>query len=133
MKRTYGINFYQIRSVFGDHTITCELCLEGLTLGRFEGFRQVSKNCRTRCEYCDRLHAGEYDLPTDGWSSPLPDSAPGAYYVTAIDDAGRVAKVAGPFPRHALAVAAVEPTRAACTDPRAAWYAWGTCRTEGGK
>lgn len=59
-----------------------------------------------------------------------PDSKPGAYYVTVVDG-GRVARLAGPFmDDHAAALAMVDPVRrkAEELDPRAHWYAFGTCR-----
>lgn len=59
-----------------------------------------------------------------------PDTKPGAYYVSAVDG-GRYALLLGPFANdHAAALAMVEPVRAkACElNPRAHWYAFGTCR-----
>jgi hypothetical protein len=62
-----------------------------------------------------------------------PDSKPGNYYVTAIDDTKRVARLAGPFLNdHASALALVDKARdEACkVDSRAWWYAFGTCRVD---
>jgi hypothetical protein len=53
-------------------------------------------------------------------------SAPG-FYVSAVDGS-RAALVSGPFETHSEALKAVGPAREACADPRAHWYAWGTCR-----
>lgn len=64
--------------------------------------------------------------------SQTPDTKPGAYYVTAMDG-GRVARVVGPFLNdHAAALAIVDAARAKAeeVDPRAAFYAFGTCRTD---
>ena len=60
-----------------------------------------------------------------------PDPRPGFYYVSAIDD-GRSARVCGPFTTHAEALENVEPARKALedVDPRACFYAIGTCRCE---
>lgn len=60
-----------------------------------------------------------------------PDPRPGFYYVSAIDG-GRSARVCGPFPTHAEALEAVEASRQKMTDidPRAWFYAFGTCRCE---
>lgn len=61
-----------------------------------------------------------------------PDTAPGNYYVSVIDpDTGRFGLLLGPFKNdHAAALAMVDKVRAkACDlDPRAYWYAFGTCR-----
>lgn len=59
-----------------------------------------------------------------------PDSKPGAYYVTVIDGK-RVGRLLGPFiDDHAGALAMVDQVRAKAEDldPRAAFYAFGTCR-----
>ena len=61
-----------------------------------------------------------------------PDTKPGAYFVTCIDGA-RVGRLAGPFINdHAAALALVDRARAEAEriDPRAAWYAFGTCRVD---
>lgn len=60
-----------------------------------------------------------------------PDPRPGFYYVSAID-AGRSARLDGPYPTHAEALGEVERARAALVqmDPRAWFYAFGTCRSE---
>ena len=63
----------------------------------------------------------------------LPDTKPGAYFVTCVDDAGRVARLAGPYVNdHASALDAVDAAKAAAEkcDPRAVWYAYGTCRVD---
>lgn len=62
-----------------------------------------------------------------------PDSKPGMYYVTVIDGA-RVGRLLGPFENdHAGALAMVDKVRdkAQELDPRAAFYAFGTCRVPG--
>lgn len=61
-----------------------------------------------------------------------PDPRAGFYYVSVIDG-GRSARVRGPFVNdHAGALAAVDAARAEleALDPRAIWYAFGTCRSE---
>lgn len=60
----------------------------------------------------------------------IPDTTPGAYYVTAIYN-GRHALLAGPFPNdQATALALVDRARVAAekVDPRAIWYSYGTAR-----
>src|SRR5690606_6507174 len=69
---------------------------------------------------------------SDPWENrgQLPDSQPGAYYVSAVD-AGRVALLAGPYVNdHAAALAMVEAARALAIElnDRAWWYAYGTVR-----
>lgn len=64
--------------------------------------------------------------------SQEPDNKPGWYYVSMIDGA-RVARLAGPYVNdHAGALAAVETARAIAEqlDPRACWYAFGTCSAD---
>lgn len=59
-----------------------------------------------------------------------PDTKPGAYYVSVIDG-NRRALLLGPFKDdHAAALAKVDSVRkkAEELDPRAVWYAFGTCR-----
>jgi hypothetical protein len=59
-----------------------------------------------------------------------PDSKPGFYYVTAMD-AGRVARIAGPYVNdHASALADVARVKqeAERRNDRAVWWAWGTTR-----
>jgi len=61
----------------------------------------------------------------------IPDTKRGNYYVSAINDAGKVALLAGPYLNdHAAALAAVGEYKAKAmdVDPRAPWYAYGTCR-----
>lgn len=61
------------------------------------------------------------------------DSKPGMYYVTVIDGA-RVGRLLGPFKNdHAAALSMVDKVRAKAEelDPRAAFYAFGTCRIPG--
>lgn len=61
-----------------------------------------------------------------------PDTKPGYYYVSAIDGA-RSALVRGPFrDDHAGALASVDSARERmiAIDPRAHWYAFGTCRSD---
>ena len=70
----------------------------------------------------------------------VPDTKPGAFYVTALYN-GRHALLAGPFPNdHAAALELVDRARieAEKVDPRAVWYSFGTARfpssfTEPGK
>lgn len=65
-----------------------------------------------------------------------PDPRPGAYYVSVVRDGARLdyRLLLGPFAEHARALAAVDAVRleADRLDPRAVWYAFGTCRVEGG-
>ena len=56
-------------------------------------------------------------------------SKPG-FYVSAVDG-DRAALVSGPFETHQEALDAVQAVRDACSDPKAHWYAWGTCRVRG--
>jgi hypothetical protein len=58
-----------------------------------------------------------------------PDPQPGHYYVSVIDG-GRRGLIAGPWPTHAEALAAVDTVRAIACDvePRAHFYAFGTAR-----
>ena len=59
-----------------------------------------------------------------------PDTRPGEYYVTAFDGS-RYAKLLGPFTDdHQAALNHVEKVRAKAEqiDPRAVFYAFGTCR-----
>lgn len=61
-----------------------------------------------------------------------PDTAPGAYYVTA-RDGERTAFLLGPFHNdHATALAKVREVRrvAESLDPRAVWWAFGTGRLD---
>ena len=63
-------------------------------------------------------------------NSAQPDSQPGAYYVTVINGP-RVGRLAGPFINdHAAALAMVDQVRKVAEEvnPRACWYAFGTCR-----
>jgi hypothetical protein len=58
-----------------------------------------------------------------------PDTRPGSYYVSVV--AGpRYRLLAGPYDRHADAIAAVDRAAALAKeiDPGAIWYAYGTCR-----
>lgn len=119
--------FYELCGHFNERTILCESCLEGVDIGRYYGFRDLSRNIECRCDGCDRKQDGRYDTALDGWCLPMPDTAPGNYYVSAQYD-GQTVLVAGPFSHHALALAAVDAVKSACTDPRAHWYKWGTCR-----
>lgn len=61
-----------------------------------------------------------------------PDTKPGPYYVTAIDN-GRVHLMAGPFGEHAEALGLVDKAREIAYehDGRAWFMAWGTSRVEG--
>lgn len=62
----------------------------------------------------------------------LPDTKPGNYYVSVIDGP-RSALLLGPFENdHAAALAMVDKVRAKAeeVDPRASWYAFGTCRMD---
>lgn len=62
-----------------------------------------------------------------------PDPRPGFYYVSVRRPNGDYRLLRGPFVNdHAAALAAVDPARyrAYDLDPRAAWYAYGTARTE---
>lgn len=64
--------------------------------------------------------------------SQQPDTKPGAYYVTVIDGP-KVGRLVGPFINdHAAALAMVGKARAIAEkmDPRACWYAFGTCRID---
>lgn len=61
-----------------------------------------------------------------------PDPRPGYYYVSVLDGP-RSARLRGPFvDDHAGALAAVDDARRALDriDPRSAFYAFGTCRSE---
>lgn len=64
----------------------------------------------------------------------IPDVRPGSYYVSALaDERCKPVAIAGPFPAHVYALAAVESVRGMFrSDPRAAFMAWGTLRRTGG-
>ncbi len=64
--------------------------------------------------------------------SGTPDTAPGPYYVSAID-AGRTFLMAGPYTLHGAALADVDKVRDIANkhDGRAWFMAWGTVRIEG--
>jgi hypothetical protein len=65
--------------------------------------------------------------------SQAPDTKPGFYYVSVVKGSGDYRLLKGPFQNdHAGALAAVDAAkgRALELDPRASWYAYGTCRTE---
>lgn len=62
-----------------------------------------------------------------------PDTKPGEYYVSVVDGP-RASRLLGPFTNdHAAALAMVDKVRekAEEIDPRAAFYAFGTCRIDG--
>lgn len=63
--------------------------------------------------------------PDKSWA----DEQPGAYYVS-VQDQGRTALLAGPWPTHreALDMVATVRTKACELDPRGHWYAYGTAR-----
>lgn len=63
----------------------------------------------------------------------MPHTEPRDYYVSVIDGARR-SLLAGPYPTHTAALAAVDATnRIACDiDPRAHWYAFGTASLPAG-
>jgi hypothetical protein len=70
------------------------------------------------------------DATTDDLQAP--DPRPGYYYVSVVDGP-RSARLRGPFvDDHAGALAAVHDARRALErlDPRAAFWAFGTCRSE---
>lgn len=58
-----------------------------------------------------------------------PDPRPGHYYVSALEGR-RFALLLGPYPTHAEALGFVDAARlcAVALDPRAVWWAYGTCR-----
>lgn len=65
-------------------------------------------------------------------SPPVPvvcDPRPGNYYVS-VQDQGRTALLAGPWPTHREALEMVDTvrTKACGLDPRGHWYAYGTAR-----
>jgi len=65
-------------------------------------------------------------------SAQTPDTKPGAYYVTVADN-GRIGRLLGPFiDDHARALSLVDAARAKAEelDPRAVFYAFGTCRAD---
>lgn len=63
-------------------------------------------------------------------SAYLPETNPDhtAFYVSAIDGA-RAALIAGPYSTHQIALDAVRGVKARAEEiePRAHWWAWGTC------
>lgn len=66
-------------------------------------------------------------------SAVAPDPRPGFYYVSVVLGSNDYRLLRGPFVNdHAAALAAVDAARyrAYDLDPRAAWYAYGTCRLE---
>ena len=62
-------------------------------------------------------------------AAQAPDDVVGSYYVSA-RYSGQHVLLAGPYFRHAEALAAVDGARAEAlrVDVRAPWYAYGTCR-----
>lgn len=90
----------------------------------------------TRCSVCAQpAHASETD-DADRCVACIvaagePDPRLGFYYVSVLDGP-RSARARGPFEHHAEALAAVEPARTALVelDPRAWFWAFGTCRCE---
>lgn len=58
-----------------------------------------------------------------------PDTRPGLYYVSATEGR-RYSLLLGPYPTHAEALEQVDVARLECIarDPRAVWWAYGTCR-----
>lgn len=60
------------------------------------------------------------------------DHRPGFYYVSIVREDGAWGLMRGPFPKHREALQAVDDARVfgERIDPRACWYAWGTCRSE---
>jgi len=63
--------------------------------------------------------------------SQQPDTRPGNYYVTVVNDHGDYRPLLGPFPNdHAGALAMVDAVmeKACDLDPRGIWYSYGTAR-----
>lgn len=58
------------------------------------------------------------------------DARPGFYYVSVLNNLGDARLLLGPFGQHGQALAHVSPAReiAQGMDPKAFWYAYGTCR-----
>lgn len=71
-------------------------------------------------------------LAGGGQKGTMVDERPGNYYVSVIDG-NRYGLLLGPFPTHRQALDMVEAVRkkAEEIDPRAVFYAFGTCRVEG--
>lgn len=71
-------------------------------------------------------------VPPQADGSPTVDQRPGHYYVSAIDGP-RSALVSGPYPTHQQALDLVPAKRAEAEklDPKAVFYAFGTCRWYG--
>lgn len=62
-----------------------------------------------------------------------PDIKPGNFYVDVVREDGEYRLLAGPFVNdHASALEALPAVKALALelDPRAAWYSFGTCRTD---
>lgn len=74
-----------------------------------------------------------YRHPPAVRSTQEPDTAPGPYYVSAIDGP-RTAYVSGPYETHREALDLVEQARILCErhDSRALWAAFGTVRCKCG-
>lgn len=70
-------------------------------------------------------------VPREDGAGDRADLRPGFYYVS-IEHNGERRLVRGPWSSHAAALAAVAEVRAHCEriDPRGAWYAYGTARSE---
>ena len=85
-------------------------------------------------------HEGDHTDGFGGFYGPgSSEGEPGGYYVSVFDKdgndrRGRVGLLAGPFLTHAEALGLVDRTRneAEKVDPRACWYAFGTCRLKEG-
>lgn len=62
-----------------------------------------------------------------------PDTKPGDYYVSVVNDRGDTRLLSGPYrDNHAAAVADVDKAKhiAQDIDPKAVWYAYGTVRVD---
>ncbi len=64
--------------------------------------------------------------------SSTPDTAPEPYYVSARREDGDFRLLAGPYDTHAAALADVDRASSIAMqlDPKATWYAYGTCRVK---
>lgn len=72
-------------------------------------------------------------MPRSNEEEQAPDARPGFYYVSVVRDANDYRLLRGPFVNdHAGALAAVDAARyrAYDLDPRAYFYAYGTCRLD---
>jgi len=98
---------------------------------KFDHYPRTAPPCPNNTGWRDKSNPQPGDWQHICTSGECPS---GNYYVSAMetDGSGTYYVMAGPFPTHAEALAAVPPVKeiADAKDPRAFWKAWGTLRKE---